>query len=72
MSSGTPVRVGYDYHLAEVHVSELEVANGARHRVYTARCEACGWVGPDRSLAPGAAEDDATAHDIASNPPANR
>lgn len=59
-----PVNVGHDYHLAEVE-------RYATLGVYRAECAACGWHGPDRDTK-RAADDDATAHDIASNPPSNR
>jgi hypothetical protein len=62
------VRTGYDYHLAEVHRS-VRAEGGTR--AYFAACVACGWRGPQRSTA-HAADDDASAHDNASNPPSNR
>ena len=59
------LRVGFDYHLAEVHRSVRYPEGGTRS--YFAACDACGWQGPQR-LSKSAAEDDATAHDNAENP----
>jgi hypothetical protein len=66
--SGMPVNTGYDYHLAEVHRS-VRAEGGTR--AYFAHCDACGWDGPQRATS-AAADDDATAHDNASNPASNR
>jgi hypothetical protein len=55
------LRTGFDYHLAETKVA---------HGGYRAECNACGWYGDIRGTRADA-DDDATAHDIASNPPSN-
>ena len=57
------LRIGYDYHLAEV---VRLTDRGGRPRGYRAACRACGWFGADR-MTKAAAEDDATAHDTAEN-----
>lgn len=62
MSDGMPVNTGYDYHRAETKVA---------HGGYRAECAACGWYGDVRGTRV-TAEDDATAHDVASNPASNR
>lgn len=64
------VRTGFDYHLAETRRVDLKV-DGRPDHGYEAYCEACGWVGHLRGTK-FAAEDDALAHDVASNPPSNR
>jgi hypothetical protein len=69
--SGTDVNVGYDYHLAEVRRNERGDAATGREVRYQAYCDACGWIGGKRDTR-SAADDDAAAHDEASNPPSNR
>jgi hypothetical protein len=56
-----PLKPGHDYHLAEVH------RRASAAVLYAARCEACGWIGPDRSKRSDA-EEDAYAHDTSHNP----
>lgn len=68
MPDGMPVKTGYDYHLAEVG---RHTRGAPPVRYFEAYCDACGWVGPERTTR-GAAEDDAAAHDVASNPASNR
>lgn len=58
----TEVGTGHDYHLAE----PVRTRDG-----WHSHCDACGVDGPVR-LTRAAAEDDALAHDIASNPASNR
>jgi hypothetical protein len=58
------LRHGYDYHLAEVRrITERR----SQTHLWEAYCNACGWVGRERSTK-SAAEDDAAAHDITENP----
>lgn len=62
MAEGMPVDTGFDYHLAITKVA---------HGGYRAECPACRWYGEIRGTR-DAAEDDAAAHDNASNPASNR
>lgn len=57
------LKVGFDYHLAETHRT---VAWPQGPRGFFAACEACGWVGPQRSTKT-AADEDALAHDTTEN-----
>jgi hypothetical protein len=63
------LRVGFDYHLADVHRT-LSYGDGVRlpagSRKYFAVCDACGWMGPQR-MTSAAAHDDAAAHDTTEN-----
>ena len=54
------LRVGHDYHLAEVKRAGVSV------HWYEASCDACGWIGPKRDTR-AAADDDAIAHDTTEN-----
>lgn len=62
MADGMPVKTGFDYHLARVKVA---------HGGYRAECSACDWYGEIRGTR-AAADDDAAAHDVVSNPASNR
>lgn len=59
----TDLRVGHDYHLAEVHRT-LSFKSGMRF--YFAACDACGWTGQQRNTK-SAADDDAATHDRTEN-----
>ena len=62
------LRTGFDYHLAEARPSHLtDVVSGETIRTWVAVCDACGWVGFDRSFK-ATAEEDAYQHDVTENP----
>ena len=66
----TDLRVGHDYHLAEIKTlrgaPESWASNMGRLLGFQAYCDACGWVGMVRTER-GAALDDAAAHDMTEN-----
>ena len=61
------LRTGFDYHLAEARRSQLtDKDTGEKLPTWVAVCDACGWVGHDRSFKV-TAEDDCLAHDTTEN-----
>lgn len=63
------LQIGHTYHLADSrrHTNLVPIPpHGGISSWWEAYCGACGWVGPQRETK-SAADDDATAHDSASN-----
>lgn len=60
------LQIGFDYHLAETRRTGMVKRGLSVSPGWEAYCDACGWVGA-RHGSKSAADDDASAHDVAEN-----